>query len=82
MPGLSLNVWATMLFCILAFFGALIWVLVYTLRQEETKLALFQTASKQFYSLHPETCFLYLYTEGRVISRSSEIMVTEFFILK
>ena len=46
MLGLPLDVWATMLFCILAFFGASIWVLVYTLRQEETKLALFQTASK------------------------------------
>ena len=43
MLGLSLDVWATMLFCILAFFGVSIWVLVYTLRQEETKLALFQT---------------------------------------
>jgi len=44
MLGLSLDVWATMLFCVLAFFGVAIWALVYTLRQEEKKLALFETA--------------------------------------
>ena len=43
MLGLSLDVWATMLFCIVAFFGVSIWVLIYTLRQEDTKLALFET---------------------------------------
>ncbi len=43
MLGLSLDVWATMVFCILAFFGVSIWALVYTLRQEEKKLALFKT---------------------------------------
>jgi hypothetical protein len=43
MLGLSLDVWATMLFCVLAFFGVAIWTLVYTLRQEEKKLALFET---------------------------------------
>lgn len=43
MLGLSLDVWATMLFCVLAFFGVAIWALVYTLRQEEKKLALFET---------------------------------------
>jgi hypothetical protein len=43
MLGLSLDVWVTMLFCVVAFFGVSIWVLVYTLRQEEKKLALFKT---------------------------------------
>jgi len=43
MPGLSLDVWATMLFCVVAFFGVSIWVLIYTLWQEEKKLALFET---------------------------------------
>jgi hypothetical protein len=43
MLGLSLDVWVTMIFCIVAFFGVSIWVLIYTLRQEETKLALFKT---------------------------------------
>ncbi len=43
MLGLSLDVWATMLFCVLAFFGVSIWALVYTLRQEDTKLALLKT---------------------------------------
>lgn len=43
MLGLSLDVWATMLFCVLAFFGVAIWALVYTLWQEEKKLALFET---------------------------------------
>ena len=42
MLGLSFDVWATMLFCIVAFFGVSIWVLIYTLQREETKLALFQ----------------------------------------
>jgi len=32
-----------MIFCVLAFFGVAIWALVYTLRQEEKKLALFET---------------------------------------
>jgi hypothetical protein len=44
MLGLTLDVWATMLFCVFAFFGVAIWALVYTLRQEEKKLALFETA--------------------------------------
>lgn len=43
MLGLSFDVWATMIFCVLAFFGVSIWVLVYTLWQEEKKLALFET---------------------------------------
>ncbi len=43
MLGLSLDVWITMLFCVVAFFGVSIWVLVYTLWQEDTKLALFKT---------------------------------------
>ena len=43
MLGLTLDVWATMLFCVLAFFGVAIWALVYTLWQEEKKLALFET---------------------------------------
>ncbi|MFB6273145.1 MAG: hypothetical protein ABEL51_09660 [Salinibacter sp.] len=42
MLGLSLDVWATMLFCVVAFFGVSIWALVYTLRQEEKKLALLE----------------------------------------
>lgn len=43
MLGLSLDVWATMIFCVLAFFGVTAWTLIYTLRQEEKKLALFKT---------------------------------------
>lgn len=43
MLGLSLDVWATMLFCILAFFGVSIWTLVYTLWQEEEKLELLES---------------------------------------
>jgi hypothetical protein len=43
MLGLSLDVWATMLFCMVAFFGVSIWALFYTLRQEDAKLALFET---------------------------------------
>lgn len=43
MLGLSLDVWATMIFCVLAFFGVTAWTLVYTLRQAEKKLALFRT---------------------------------------
>ena len=43
MLELSLDVWATMLFCAVAFFGVTLWTLVYTLRQEDKKLALFQT---------------------------------------
>ena len=43
MPGLSLDVWATMLFCVVAFFGVSIWTLVFTLREEERKLALLTT---------------------------------------
>ena len=43
MLGLSLDVWATMLFCVVAFFGVSIWTLVYTLRQEERKMALLNT---------------------------------------
>lgn len=43
MLGLSLDVWATMIFCVVAFFGVTLWILVYTLRQEDKKLALFKT---------------------------------------
>jgi len=43
MLGLTLDVWVTMLFCVVAFFGVALWALVYTLRQEEKKLALFET---------------------------------------
>jgi hypothetical protein len=43
MLGLSLDVWATMLFCVVAFFGVTLWILVYTLRQEDRKLALLKT---------------------------------------
>jgi len=45
MLGLSLDVWATMIFCVLAFFGVSIWALVYTLREEDKKLALLKTES-------------------------------------
>jgi hypothetical protein len=40
---LSLDVWATMIFCVVAFFGVTLWTLLYTLRQEDKKLALFKT---------------------------------------
>jgi hypothetical protein len=40
MLGLSLDVWATMLFSIVAFFGVALWTLVYTLWQEEKKMDL------------------------------------------
>lgn len=43
MLGLSLDVWVTMMFCVVAFFGVTLWTLVYTLRQEEKKLALLKT---------------------------------------
>ena len=43
MLGLSLDVWATMLLSIIAFFGVALWTLVYTLWQEERKLALIET---------------------------------------
>ncbi len=43
MLGLSLDVWVTMIFCVLAFFGVSIWTLIYTLRQEDKKLALFES---------------------------------------
>ncbi len=43
MLGLSLDVWATMIFCVVAFFGVTLWTLLYTLRQEDKKLALFKT---------------------------------------
>lgn len=43
MLGLSFDVWATMIFCVIAFFGVTIWSLIYTLRQEEKKLALLQS---------------------------------------
>lgn len=43
MLGLSPDVWATMTFCVVAFFGVTLWILVYTLRQEDKKLALFKT---------------------------------------
>ena len=45
MLGLPVDVWATMAFCVLAFFGVSIWTLVYTLRQEERKMALLKTES-------------------------------------
>lgn len=38
MAGLPLDVWAVMLFSILVFFGVSIWVLIYTLREEERKI--------------------------------------------
>lgn len=38
MAGLPLDVWVMMLFSILVFFGVSIWMLVYTLRQEERKM--------------------------------------------
>lgn len=43
MLGLSLDVWATMLFCIALFFGVSTWTLFYTLREEDRKLRLLQT---------------------------------------
>ncbi|WP_103029558.1 hypothetical protein [Salinibacter altiplanensis] len=43
MLGLPWDVWATMLFCVLAFFGVSILTLVYTLRQEERKMTLLES---------------------------------------
>ncbi|WP_263788275.1 hypothetical protein [Salinibacter grassmerensis] len=45
MLGLPADVWATMAFCVLAFFGVSILTLIYTLRQEERKMALLKTES-------------------------------------
>lgn len=42
MATLPLDVWAMMLFSILAFFGTSISMLIYTLRQEERKMELLQ----------------------------------------
>lgn len=38
MAGLPLDVWAVMIFSILIFFGVSIWMLVYSLREEERKM--------------------------------------------
>lgn len=40
MTELPADVWAMMIFSILAFFGVSIWALIYTLRQEEKKMEL------------------------------------------
>lgn len=43
MLGLPLDVWAMMIFSILAFFGVALWALIYTLRQEEQKMDILRT---------------------------------------
>lgn len=43
MAGLPPDVWAMMIFSILAFFGVSLWTLVYTLFQEERKLDLLRS---------------------------------------
>lgn len=43
MTELPVDVWAMMIFTILAFFGVAIWALVYTLRQEEQKMEILQS---------------------------------------
>jgi hypothetical protein len=42
MTALPADVWAMMLFCNLAILGVSIWLLIYTLRQEDQKLEIFQ----------------------------------------
>lgn len=46
MTELSVDVWAMMLFSILAFFGVAICALVYTLRQEERKMDILRTEER------------------------------------
>lgn len=46
MTGLPVDVWAMMIFSILAFFGVSIFALVYTLRQEEQKMDILQTEER------------------------------------
>lgn len=46
MLSLPLDVWIMMLFSILAFFGVSIWMLVYTLRQEDRKMEILETEGK------------------------------------
>lgn len=46
MTELSIDVWAMMLFSILAFFGVAIYALVYTLRQEERKMDILRTEER------------------------------------
>lgn len=43
MLGLALDVWAMMLFCVVAFFGVSIWALWHSLRQEEQKMNLLKS---------------------------------------
>lgn len=38
MTGLPFDVWAMMIFSVLVFFGISIWMLLYTLREEERKM--------------------------------------------
>jgi hypothetical protein len=43
MAGLPFDVWAMMIFSILAFFGVSVWAIVYSLFQEERKLTLLRS---------------------------------------
>jgi hypothetical protein len=43
MLSLPLDVWIMMLFSILAFFGVSLWMLIYSLRQEERKMEILET---------------------------------------
>jgi len=43
MTGLPADVWAMMIFSILAFFGVSIFILIYSLRQEEQKMQILRT---------------------------------------
>ncbi len=53
MTGLPLDVWAMMIFTIIAFFGVSIFTLVYTLRQEEQKMDILKT-EKRLDTLSPQ----------------------------
>lgn len=43
MLGLALDIWAMMLFCVVAFFGVSLLTLAYTLRQEERKMEILKS---------------------------------------
>ncbi|MFB6248621.1 MAG: hypothetical protein ABEL97_08640 [Salinibacter sp.] len=44
--SLPLDVWAMMIFSVLAFFGVSIWTLLYTLRQEDQKMVILRSEDR------------------------------------
>jgi hypothetical protein len=44
--SLPLDVWAMMIFSVLAFFGVSIWTLLYTLRQEDRKMVILRSEER------------------------------------